>query len=199
MPNDLLSETNLAAQIAEVLILAITLFYIARQVRQAARQVQGMQEQVQEMRTDRKTLIEMEKRKKLLEFITRFNDEQMVRLRGRAATALRQGTWKEENHRVVTGDDPARSAGKEREQGNNYPAYHSILTYLNFFEEIALAVCNGLANKEICRRFFARPLIHLMNNSQEICRQSPGMYMYLNELGRRWQEPLPLILDHPIE
>jgi hypothetical protein len=145
----------------------------------------------------------MEKRKKALEFITRFNDEQMVKLRGKAATALRQETWKQNNQPVVAGGNLARPPGKGTEQEDegkqetgSHSAYHSVLAYLNFFEEMSLAVCNGLADEEICRRFLGGPLKHLMNTSQEITKERPGMYVYLNELGRRWEAAPPPIAEH---
>jgi hypothetical protein len=129
----------------------------------------GVTEQVKNMQHDRRTMIEMDKRRKSMEFISRFNEPSMVELRGKAVPALRQENWKNEPHR------------------------HSVLAYLNFFEEMALAISNDVADEHICRCFFQRPAVTLVNGADELFKQNAGSYRYLRARGRKWErEPDPV-------
>jgi hypothetical protein len=120
----------------------------------------GLAEQVKNMRIDRETMIDMEKRRKAMEFISRFNDEYMVGLRAKAASALKAGTWKKEEH--------------------------SVRAYLNFFEEMALAVDNDLADAELCRGYFRTPLLHVYTGAEDVFKGSPGTYRGLKKLAGEW-------------
>jgi hypothetical protein len=134
----------------QLLVISGTAVYVAQQVRY--------------MRISQQATVEMEKRRKSLEFISRFNDSHIVSLRSAVRAAAAQGKLDE--------------------------ARHSVLAYLNFFEEMALAIRNGLAHEEICRRFFNRILLHTCAQLEAALQHNPGAYVHLKDLRQRWEQPM---------
>jgi hypothetical protein len=155
-----------ALSIAQLFVLVVTAIYVATQMRLLAQQVVAMNQQVDAMNTAAQLTINMEKRRRALEFISRFNSAEMIDLRGDAVKRLKTD-----------------------------PGAHEVVNYLNFFEELALAVLNDLADEQICRPFFQGIVIHTMDGCEGTLRDSPTKYQFARELRNRWQRPHDLIPD----
>src|SRR5262249_49508015 len=98
-------------------------------------------------------------------FISRFNSLEIIELRGQAITALKQNELKTDK------------------------GMHAAFAYLNFFEEMSLAVLNDLANEEICRRYFQTILLFTRTKFEEsILKDNPDRYLNIRDLCLRWQQ-----------
>lgn len=118
--------------------------------------------QLEQSAVAQETTIEMDRRARALELIERFNTEPIISLRSKAVAAMK-------------GDKTKQQAG-----------LHDVLAYLNFFEEMAIAVLNELANEDICRLFFRSPLNHLNSNCSYLS-ENPSTYSHLRTLNERWK------------
>jgi hypothetical protein len=120
------------------------------------------------------TIVELERQKKALEIINRWNDPQVANLRHRAIHGTQQ-----EDGKTSTPDEEA------------------IQSYLNFLEEMALAIYNRAASEEICRQYFNRILLNTYGKFRELIESGPG-YPHLKWLYGNWSKmdapvkPLPL-------
>jgi len=166
------AKVETALSIAQLLVLVITAIYVATQMRLLAHQVVAMNEQVKAMNTATQVGIDMERRRKALEFISRFNSTEMIELRGYAVQKMRTD-----------------------------PFAHEVVNYLNFFEELSLAVLNDLADEQVCRPFFQQIVIHTMNGCEDTLKGNPTNYRFARELRTRWQQPsnlMPSLSPHEV-
>jgi len=121
------------------------------------------------------TMVALERHKKALELITRWNDPQMASLR----------------HRAIHGtlDDDGKTMKTDEE------AVHS---YLNFLEEMALAIYNKAASQEICRQYFHRIFLNTYGKFRELIESGPG-YPHLKWLHAEWSKMGDPVKPLPIE
>lgn len=118
--------------------------------------------QVREMRITQQTTLEVERRKQSQAFIARFNSSEMIQLRGEAVEALEGDRYETEKHKV--------------------------LAYLNFFDEMALAILTGLANEEICRQYFRRILLNTCGGFGVAFADNAEGYASLQKLWSIWRD-----------
>ena len=125
--------------------------------------------QVREMRIAQQAALEIERRKQAQGFIARFNSSDMIRIRAGAINALEHGSYETEKH--------------------------EILAYLNFFDELALAMLYDLANEQICRQYFRQILLHTCSGFEMAFTDNPGRYNCLRKLREKWDDNIP---EHPL-
>jgi hypothetical protein len=151
-----------ALGIGQIVVLIATAVFVILQLHHA-----GIQ--IQQGTLAHKTTLEMDKRARALEFIKRFNEEPILTMRSKAASAIRQGKFN---------DDSCK---------------HDVQAYLNYFEEMALAVSNDLAHEEICLRFFRSPLNYLCSQCDPFLKGNPSTYVHLKTLNEKWKaKPKPI-------
>jgi hypothetical protein len=66
---------------------------------------------------------------------------------------------------------------------------HSVYAFLNFYEELAWAVCNDLVDAELCKRFFKHSLTWVCNRAQAVFDTNPRLYPHLRDLAAEWGKP----------
>jgi hypothetical protein len=157
------SALNLVVVIVGAAFVVIQLRQASQELQFSATAHQTASEQLRQSVDAQKTTIEMDRRARALKFIERFNTEPVISLRSRAARAIREGKIAEE------------------------PSQHDLLAYLNFFEEMALAVLNDLAHEDICLLFFRSPVSYLCTQCEEQFRKNPNTYVHLRLLNDRWK------------
>jgi len=124
--------------------------------------------QLMQLRRSQELTIEMEKRRTALELIRRFNSDHVVQLRGEAVRALAAGGTSEENT-------------------------HAILAFLNFYNEMALAVLNEQAHEELCRQFFAAMFLFTCKKFEKYVEATETSYPHLRELREQWKQKVKKI------
>ena len=149
--------------ILQLLGLVVGTIFVVVQLRQASEQLEHTTNQIELTAIAQKTTIEMDRRSRALEFIKRFNTEPIITIRSRAAGAIMQGKHDEE------------------------PGMHDVQAYLNFYEEMAMAVLNDLAHEEICYLFFRRPLNFLCGKCDDFLRKDSNTYIHLKTLNDKWK------------
>ena len=131
-------------RLAEVAILLATALFISQQV-YYMRQALEVQK-------------ESEKIRRSLEFITRFNSNEFVTLRGKAVSSVE----------------------------NEEEDAHSVHAFLNFYEEMALSIIYEMAHEEICCRFFRQPFDSALKMFDKMLPNSLTGYTHLRKLRERW-------------
>jgi hypothetical protein len=156
-----------------LIVLAVSAWFVVKQLRLSAEEFRVSSEQLRQNRLSQETMIELERRKAALAFIARWNDPQMIDLRAKALHA------------------PEGEAER-----------HHVQAYLNFFEEMALAVLNRAANADICMRYFRNMLFATYSHFKDVIEGGPG-YPHLKQLRAEWQKapdtlpPLSFEQDSP--
>jgi hypothetical protein len=123
--------------------------------------------QVRYAKLAQQTLVQLERAKKSSEYVSRWNNPQMDQVRHQVVEAIR--TMKiEEQHHVV-------------------------LTYLNFFFEMALALDLQLADDQLCMAYFRGPLHRFWSDVEPyLLKSNNTRYDRVKKLDSRWQAIDPI-------
>jgi hypothetical protein len=125
--------------------------------------------QLRDNRIAQETMIELDRRDRALQFMARWDDEAMVNLRAKAIHSKADS----ENRHVVQ-------------------------SYLNFYEELSLAIVNNAANGDMCKAFFRNSLINTYRHFQTVIESGDG-YPYLKAVYKRWQREPEIVPPLPFE
>lgn len=72
---------------------------------------------------------------------------------------------------------------------------HSCRNFLMFFEEIGLAVENGLAHEEYLKQYFGSIVKAVCTGLAKVLDDPPGAYPHVRALRNRWEElPAPVVV-----
>jgi hypothetical protein len=122
--------------------------------------------QVHWAKATQQTMVDLERVKRSTDYIRRWNSREGDELRHKAIAAVRDGKVEEQ--------------------------HHAIFNYLNFFFEMAKAIEWGLADDDLCKSFFCRPLHHYWSDVEpHLLRSNNTGYDPVKKLDSRWQASRP--------
>jgi len=153
MPMD---RTEKAFRVTELIVLAGSAVWVGISTHYVG-------QQVSEMRIAQNFAVDMEKRKKALEFIQRFNSREVHSTLEEAAKVME-----------------AASKGRDVD-------WHPVQPLLNFYEEMSMSVKEGLAEEDIVKRFFKNIILFTYKRSQPFIESGQG-YPYLKAIYSDWSK-----------
>jgi hypothetical protein len=154
-------------------IAVIQVIVVVGSVYFVVQQISQAQDQLELSALSHQTAIEMDRRARAMDFIKRFNTEPIITIRSNAAGAIM-------NNEI-----------------DAHPGRHDLQAYLNFYEEMALAVENNLAHEEICKLFFRSPMTFLCNACKGFLDANPNTYSHVKGLLQKWKSIPPTIAPLP--